>query len=103
MVSPDYRPSDAFRLAEHCAVIRHVRDTGGNVSEPLWHAVLGVLVHTIQSDAICHDWSRGHPDYNEAETQAKIDRLRAYGPTTCVRLCSLSDGLCRGCSYREGV
>jgi len=103
MVSPDYPPSDAFRIAEHCAVIRHVRDSGGNVPEPLWYAALGVLVHTIQSDAVCHEWSRGHPGYDEAETQAKIDRLRAYGPSTCVRLCSLSGGLCRNCSYRPGI
>lgn len=103
MVSPNFPPSDAFRIAESCAVIRHIRDTRGNVSEPLWHGALGVLVHTKQSDAICHDWSRDHPNYNAAETQAKIDRLRAYGPTTCVRLCSLSDGMCRGCSYREGT
>ena len=103
MISPNFRPADAIRIAEHCAVIRHIRDTRGNVSEPLWHGALGVLVHTIQSDAVCHDWSRGHPKYNEAETQAKIDRLRSIGPTTCVRLCSLSGGLCRGCTYGEGA
>jgi hypothetical protein len=101
MVSPNYLPSDAYRIADRCAVIRHFRDTGGIVSEPLWHAALGVLVHTIQGDAVCHEWSRGHPNYSESETQAKIDRLRAYGPTTCVRLGSLSAGLCRGCSYRQ--
>ena len=103
VASADYPPSDASLIAEKCAVIRHIRDTGGNVSEPLWHGALGVLVHTIQSDTVCHDWSRGHPAYNEAETQAKIDRLRAFGPTTCVRLCSISEGLCRGCSYGEGI
>ena len=103
MVNPDYRPSDAFRIAEHCAVIKHIRDTRGNVSEPLWYAGMGVLVHTTQSDAVCHDWSRGHPGYDEDETQGKIDRLKSYGPTTCVHLRAHSDGLCLGCPYGDGA
>ena len=102
-VSQDYPPSDAHRIAERCAVIRHIRDTRGHVSEPLWYAALGVLVHTIQSDAVCHDWSRGHPDYIVGETQAKIDRVKAYGPSTCARLDDLSNGLCDGCPHKERV
>jgi hypothetical protein len=98
-----YPPSDAHLIAEQCAVIRHIRDTRGNVDEPLWHAGLGVLVHTVQADDIGHEWSSGHPYYDFAETQAKIDRLKAYGPTTCERLDSLSNGLCKGCHHREGA
>jgi hypothetical protein len=99
----NFPPSNAIQLAERCAVIRHVRDTGGNVPEPLWHAALGVLVHTIQGDAVCHDFSRGHPNYDPVETQSKLDRLRTFGPTSCARLSTLSDGLCRGCAYGEGA
>lgn len=103
LFNSNFPPSDAFQLAEKCAVIRHVRDTGGNVPEPLWHAALGVLVHTIQGDAVCHDFSRGHPNYDPVETQSKIDRLRGFGPTSCSRMRTLSDGLCRGCAYGEGA
>lgn len=99
MTSPNFRPSSAYRIAEHCAVIRHVRDTRGNVPEPLWHSVLGVLIHTLEGEPVCHDWSKGHPNYNQAETQSKIERLKNYRPTSCIRLCSLSGGLCDGCSY----
>lgn len=98
-----YPPSDAHLIAERCAVMRHIRDTAGNVSEPLWFAGLGVLVHTVESDAACHDWSRGHPDYDFVKTQAKIERAKTFGPTLCERFEILSDGLCDGCPHKASA
>ena len=96
-----FPPSDARLIADQCAVIGHIRDTAGNVPEPLWFAGLGVLVHTVQGDDVCHEFSRGHPGYDFAETQAKIDRLKSYGPTLCDRLEILAAGLCDGCPHKE--
>lgn len=98
-----YPPSDAHLIAEGCAVIRHIRDTAGYISEPLWFAGLGVLVHTEQGDDICHKWSQGHPEYDFAQTQAKIEHARAFPPTLCERLEALSDGLCSGCPFKDGA
>lgn len=98
-----YPPSDAHLIAEKCTAIGHIRETKGNVPEPLWFAGLGVLVHTEQGDDICHEWSQGHAEYDFAKTQAKIDRLKRVGPTMCERMAIHSNGLCDGCPYREGV
>ena len=73
----EYQPSDAHKIADACKVVGEMRDKRGNVEEPLWRAVLGVLAYTIQGDAVCHAYSSGYDGYTEAETQSKIDRFRA--------------------------
>ena len=96
----EFPPSDANKIADECAVVREMRDTGGNVPEPHWFDAIGVLVRTTQGEAVCHEWSAKHPRYSHKETQSKIDRaLKLTGPTTCKKLSDHLPGACEACPY----
>ena len=89
--------SSALRIIQHCATLAHVAAVKGAVSEPLWRDVIGVLKHTIEGDAICHEWSKGDPRYDPVETQAKINNWKT-GPTLCATIKANPDAKCDGCS-----
>lgn len=79
----DGPPYSAARAAEKCAALQAVAGCGGNVSEPLWRGALGVLKFASDGADLLHPWSSGHPDYDPAETDKKLDGWRGTGPTKC--------------------
>lgn len=85
MTKPEYRPSSAIAVSDACPVMAVVRDTQGNVTEPVWYGAMGILAHCIEGEELAHEWSRGHPSYSRAETAAKFRRASEVGPTTCAR------------------
>ena len=91
-------PKSVKPIIQKCAAFRSVAKVQGNVEEPLWRAMLGVVKHTVEGDKVIHFLSEGHPDYDHDETQEKYDRW-ATGPTTCeqFKLYCLSD--CSSCKY----
>lgn len=100
-VMTDFPPSDAEQVADRCAIIGAMRNSKGqHQGEEEWRACLGVLRHTVQGEALCHEWSKGHPDYSRAQTQAKLDRLSAYGPTLCETLEACQPQACAACAFR---
>lgn len=96
----EYPPSSAHTIAEHCAQVRDFRDAAGDVAEPLWYAMLGLLKHTVEANDICHEWSKGSKDYDEEVTETKIVQWQ-QGPTTCARLEQLNPAGCEGCRFKE--
>lgn len=98
----EYPPSSAHEIANHCQQVRDFRDAKGAVSEPLWYAMLGLLKHTVEGSAVCHEWSSGHPDYEEAATESKIVQW-THGPTLCERIGKISPEGCVGCKFAEKV
>lgn len=88
-------------IAEKCAQIRHVRDTKGDVSEPLWYAMIGVIRFATEGERFIHEWSQGHADYTATETDRKIQHHieSNVGPTTCVRFHEHRPEGCAGCPY----
>lgn len=80
-----------------------MRDTGGLLPEPVWHACLGVIAHCPGGDQFGHEWSTGDERYDAGETQAKLDRQKALGPTTCERFASLNPQGCEGCPHRGHI
>jgi len=95
-----YPPSDANKVAQHCAVIGHMRDSkGADQSEPVWTACLGVLHHTTQGIEVCRDWSSGHPGYSQQACDDKVAQ-REKQPTTCDWFRSLEGAAehCRTCA-----
>lgn len=91
--------SDAMIIASKCQQIEIMQRTQGDIAEPLWYACIGVLRHTIQSPEIIHEWSKGHPDYSEAATDAKIRQHEEadVGPTTCAHFGSENPKGCVSC------
>lgn len=94
---PQYPPSDANLVADQCPVMGHIRETGGQVAEPLWHAMMGVVKYTVQGDEAAHAWSDGDARYDEYDTQRKYDAWTA-GPTTCKHIAQ-HDNACKTCPH----
>lgn len=78
----EYPPSSAFEIIKHCGALGEIATHRGNVSEPMWRAMIGILKHTIEGEDLAHEWSAGHPEYDPTETQKKLDNWSA-GPTRC--------------------
>ena len=77
----------AHLIAEKCSAMRSMRDTQGDIPEPLWYGLIGVLNHTLEGSELIHQWSCGYDGYSEYETDAKIAQsLENSGPTTCIHI-----------------
>jgi hypothetical protein len=98
-------PTSAAQIAEHCAQLALMRDSKGNVDEPLWYANFCVLACCDDGETLAHAWSSGYPNYTFAETAAKFEHAKADspGPTTCARFHSLKPELCEACTLWEEI
>lgn len=96
--------SSAHKIADKCAIINEVRESKGNVEEPLWYHALGVLNRTIEAPDICHEWSKGHPAYSKGETTKKLAQLDTLtGATMCETLGQHRPDACKKCElYGKG-
>jgi len=95
----EYPPSSGYVIADHCATVAHFRDVVGNVSEPLWYVMGGLLKHTTEGGRLFHDWSSGHPDYDEDNTNTKLEQW-TYGPPSCDKIKQEAGKLCDGCTKK---
>lgn len=90
--------AQANKIAEDCPIIANIKQTKGNVPEPLWYAGIGVLRYCAESPQIIHEWSSGHPDYSIEETDAKIAQHR-LPPTTCRKFAEICPEFCGQCTH----
>lgn len=102
-VKREMPPSDHVKVAERCAQIKKMRDTGGCIPEPTWYAALQVLQHTIGGRTIAHEWSKGYSGYSEAETDRKLDQASAFGPASCSTFEGRNPEGCRGCPFKGQI
>lgn len=94
-----YAPSSAHRIVLSCPTLSHVAASRGDVEEPLWRAMLGLVKHTIEGESLAHDWSKGYAGYSAKETQDKLDRW-TQGPTTCKAFRGTNGNRCAGCTLQ---
>lgn len=88
-------------LASECAQVGLLRETRGNLSEPIWHAHTVLFAHAENGDLYGHLWSDGHPNYSFDETQSYLDRGRQRsGPTTCAHFRAINPETCKGCPHQ---
>ena len=85
VLAETYPSSNAEKVAEHCAAIREVRDTQGNVDEPHWYRAIGAVKFCEDGEEKIHEWSSGHEYYNAESTQEKIDAWEV-GPISCIEV-----------------
>lgn len=97
----NYPPSSADRIVQQCGALREVADARGEVAEPLWRAMLGLVKHTVEGEERAHEWSKGYSGYSASETQEKLDNWTA-GPTTCSAISDLC-GACARCPHADKV
>lgn len=101
-IEAGHAASDAVVIASKCQQIDIMRQTKGDIAEPLWYACIGVLRHTLQSPNIIHEWSKGHPEYTEKETAAKIEQHK-MPPTTCSHFGAENPKGCTSCPHKGGI
>lgn len=100
------RPSDPHLVAQRCVQVARLRDTRGQLPEPEWYAILGVLAHCGEpGHTAAHAWSAGDERYRPGDTAAKLAQYlsAADGPTTCARLNALVPGSCILCPYNGKI
>jgi Domain of unknown function (DUF927) len=103
-LKPDNRDSDPDQIADRCAQVRSLRDNQGNIPEPLWYAVLGVLAYANGGDRSAHAWSAGYEGYTHEETQTRLDRSRLLsGASLCDRFADLDPAGCALCRFRGRI
>lgn len=88
-------PSSAVAIANQCAQLAYIRDMKGDVPEPYWRAMIGIVKHCVEGEALAQEWSSGHPSYDPDATREKFERYTA-GPPTCQHFATHSDR-CTGC------
>ena len=98
----NHPPFSAVEVADNCAQMALMRDTRGNLMEPLWYAGLQVVKFSIEGETLAHEWSEGHPNYSREETDGRLKRLDSMtGPTTCSRFKGLNPSVCESCQFKD--
>lgn len=84
-----------------CHVFKWMKETPDVVPEPVWYAALSVLGRV--SNKMAHEYSRGHKDYTEQETEQKIEQaMEKSGPVTCEHFEYLADK-CLDCPHKGHI
>ena len=94
-------PSSAIKIAQHCPALREIVDLEGDVPEPQWRAMLGLVKRTVEERSIAHEWSIGSSDYDQDEVDAKFDAWTT-GPTTCTEFAKHTD-TCSTCPHKGRI
>lgn len=94
-------PSSALKIAENCGALREVAEAGGDVPEPHWRAMLGLVKRTVEGVDIAQQWSSGYAGYDPDEVRRKFDNW-ATGPTTCAEFAKHS-AACDTCKFQGKV
>lgn len=94
-------PSSALKIVKHCAALHKVAEAKGDVQEPFWRAMLGVVKFTVEGDELAQEWSMGYDGYDERETARKLANW-ATGPTTCNEF-SKHCKACGECEYQGKI
>lgn len=84
-----------------CAQIGFAVSTPAEVDEPFWRAALSITKFCTEGAKAAHKISRGHPDYDAEETEAKLSAIK--GPYTCATFDGLRPGVCTGCPHWKKI
>ena len=95
-------PKSVVKIASRCAAMNEAMSSKGDVSEPYWRAMLGVIKFTVEGAEAAHTFSEGHDDYDHATTQDKYDRWTA-GPSTCTTFEAENPQACATCAFKGKV
>ena len=94
-------PKSIHKILQHCGAMKEINAVKGDVQEPFWRAMLGVVKFTVEGVEAAQMLSTGHQDYDEVSTERKFNAW-ATGPTTCAELGKHTNA-CMSCEYRGNV
>lgn len=95
-------PRSLAKIVKGCAAMGEAVEAKGNVAEPYWRAMLGIIKFTIDGAPAAHAVSEGFSGYDYDETQTKYDRWNA-GPTTCATFEAENPPACAGCKHHGKI
>lgn len=101
----DFPQANAHIVKTKCRQIKWAVNHQNEVDEPLWYALMGIAAFTTDPHKTAINWSDDHPQYNEADTLAKVDQWTAagVGPTTCAKFEILRPGGCDDCPFKNKI
>lgn len=94
-------PSSAIKIVPRCGALAEVAEARGDVEEPFWRAMIGLVKRTVEGLDIAHEWSNGYAGYNEDEVDRKFNAWTT-GPTTCAEFSKHSKA-CGSCPHRGKI
>lgn len=71
--STEYPPSDGALVAQNCAQVGAIANSGGVVGYPLWWLGMGMAKHCVNPRETAHAWSDQDPRYTPKGTDEKFD------------------------------
>lgn len=92
-------PRVLAKITKHCAAMAHAVGSKGDVAEPYWRAMLGVIKFTVDGVDAAHAASEGHPEYDFDLTQRKYDGWTG-GPSLCATFEAENPQACANCRYK---
>jgi len=100
-----YAPTKADAVTAKCQQVRWAVKNQAKVSEPLWYALMGVAAFCEAPENTAIDWSKNHPEYDQAKTINKVRQWKANatGPSTCTRFSTERASGCDKCPVRGNV
>ena len=95
----EYPPSKAENILAHCAVLREVDETGGDVGYEVWWRAMGVAKYTTEPELVSTNWTRNRiaTGHTQDDCQSALAAWGA-GPTTCEQFSKHSPH-CATCSH----
>ena len=96
------RKTPVKELHEICAQVRNFEAMKGQLEEPAWYDMLGLLRWADEGEEEAHRISALDPRYDAGETQQKIDQWADKNPPTCRTIDGRADNkLCESCPFFE--
>ncbi len=94
-------PKSIHKVVERCGAVRVAAAAGGDVPEPYWRAMLGIVKFTVEGVEMAHELSRGYDGYDPSETEKKFNAWAA-GPTSCAEF-SKHSVECASCPHNGKI
>jgi len=102
LASTEYPPSDGALVAQNCAQVGAIANSGGVVGYPLWWLGMGMAKHCINPRETAHAWSDQDPRYTPKGTDDKFDSW-TKGPPTCKSFELVDSAVCAACPHRGKI
>jgi len=98
-----YFKIDSPSVEDQCLFLKDMKQSGGDVDEPLWYAALSIVGRLANGKELAHEYSRGHRSYTVRDTEHKVEQaVQNAGPRTCDSINSLWGG-CGKCPHYKKV
>jgi hypothetical protein len=97
----DGRLTPADEVFNVCEQARTFRDNQGQIPEPMWFALVGLLRWVEDGQELVHELSSGDPRYSFSETQMKIDHWDDKSAPSCAKIeLECGNDACDRCPFK---